>query len=312
MPASTSGLSTSTIKWATDETEITRDERAYADITAVGYVKFSGATISGALGLVPAIMPIATTGPCGSDSNLLGSQLQTASAKFEGDGTIRVEGKYRKILVNIVNGPGGDTGEQTSDFDKVGLRINVQEAPILTHPLPQTKFPRKELNLLSGLLNGFIRTNWDIEQESGGSGDNEFVRQNPEDNYKWTQKVTFSETPYSVEIAGKSVTASPLDYARIIKAGVTTWEMPSSILTWDSVRNAGVSSNEMNGVGSVVNPPVAPAVNNRDWLYQGLNQQQVTDDTLTLGREFLLSGPGGALKQIYPGGTGDINANPDT
>ena len=310
MPSVTYGLSTSAIKWEQAETELSQDERGYADIKAVGYVKYTGATISSALILVPAVMPISASGPCGADPNLANSELQTRNARFEGDGMIRVEAKYRKILAAIISGPGGGTGEETAEQDKVGLRINTQQEPLLTHPLAQTKFPRTELNLLSGLINGYIRTNWDIEQETGGSGEKEFVRQNPADNYRWTQEVKFSETEYSVSIAGDTVSASPLDFARIIKAGVTFYESPSQVLTWDSVRNASISATEMNSVGSVVNPPVAPAVNGRDWFYTGVIQQQVTKDTFTLGREFLLSGYGGALKQLYPGGRGDINANP--
>jgi hypothetical protein len=305
MASTTYSVSEGSITWDKEESEVTQDEVAYVDIKAVGWTK--AANTASAMYLIPDYLPVTSSGPCGAASIFSTAQLFRRGAKFA-EGMIRVEATFRAYVGNPSNGPGGGTEEQNSTSDKTGLRIATVEEPLLTHPVAQ-KFPRTQINLLSALISGFIRTNWDVEQEEGGSGDKEFVRQDPTTN-EWSVEARFSETEYSVTVAGRTITASPLDFARFIKASVTTYKAQSQNFTWTGVRKTPASASELNKVGSIVNPQRAPNVTDREWFYDGLMENQVTADLYEFSREFILSGPGGAFKQLYAGGTGDINANP--
>lgn len=305
MPSEKFKIYDSEIAWEKEESEVTQDEIAYVDIRAVGWTSCSDT--ASAMALIPDTLPVTSSGPCGAASLYLGAQIHRRGARFS-DGMIRVEATYRAYVGTLVNGPGGGTEEANASADKTGLRISTVEEPILTHPVAM-KFPRTEINLLSALINGFIRTNWDIEQEVGGSGDKEFVRQNASTG-EWSVEAKFSETDYSVTVSGETITASPLDFARLIKAQIVTYKSANQIFTWNGVRKIKASASELNKVGSVVKPQRAPSVNDRDWLYDGLNENQSTADLYEFSREFILSGPGGAIKQLYAGGSGDINSNP--
>jgi len=304
MPSTLIGIASGAIKWDKSETDVSQDEIAFVNIKIVGYTAASQ-DLATAIMLVPATLPISSNGPVGNATQLSTAELQRRGARFDGDGTIRIDATYKCQVAAITTGP---TGDENATEDKTGLRIATEEAPRLTHPVAM-KFPRTELNLLSGLINGYIRTNWDIDQESGGGGSKEFVRQDPTTG-KWDNEVTFSDTEYSVTLSGADITASPLDFARIIKTSQKTYKASTQMFTWTGVRRSSAPASELNKVGSISNPDRAPDVTDREWFYEGLMQDQQTNNIYSFIREYQLSGPGGALKQLYAGGTGDINANP--
>lgn len=305
MPSDTINITAGAITWDKSETEVSQDEVAYVNIRCVGYTATEGQDIATALTLVPKLIPVSDSGPVGNAFMLSASELHRRAASFDGDGTIRLAVDYKCQVAAISTNPDGD---ENAAEDKTSKRITTIEEPLLSHPVAR-KFPRTELNMLSGLLNGYIRTAWDLSQEAGETTGPEFVRQNPSTG-RWDQAVTFSATAYTVSLSGKNITASPVDFARIIKAGITTYRAATQTFCWSGVRKTEVKPKELNQVGTIINPERAPEVNDREWFFDGLMEDQVTDSTYRFDREYLLSGPGGALKQLYAGGTGDINGNP--
>ena len=293
------------IFWDKEETEVSQDELAYVNIKCVGWTSATQ-SLGAAVLLVPKYMPTDEAGPAGASSQLTFASLQRRSSKYQ-EGMIRVDATYKCTVASVVGGPGGGGEEANAEDDKTSIRISIVEQPILSHPVAQ-KFEKEDLSMLSGLLNGYIKSG--IELQSDGTPNPsgyEFVGQDA-DTKAYTKEAKFSETTKSATIAGKSVTASPLDFARIIRSGQSTYKAPAPYFTWSGVRKVGVTGTELNKVGSIINPSRAPKVTNREWFYEGLIEEQITDEIYQFQREFSLSEAGGALKQLYSGGTGDINA----
>ena len=304
MPTTLFNLTAGSIFWEKSETEVSQNEIAFVTIKVVGYTPASQ-SIEVALSLVPALLPISASGPVGNSIGLTNGELQRRSARYDGDGTIRLDAEYKAYVGSLTNGPGGGTGEQSAPEDKIGKRIQTSEEPLLTHPLPQTQFPTAQVNMLSALISGYIRPSSDVSQEDGGSPVGEFVRQNPTTG-SWDSIVTFSTTAYTVTMNGQSVSATPLDYARYIKAGITTWKNTGTVLTWSCARKEACNDAELDSVGSVVEPPIAPTITDKQWFYEGINETHETNSLYQIEREYTLTGKGGALSGIYAGGTGEI------
>lgn len=307
MGSSLFNVSVGSIFWDKDQTKLTQDEYQFARISCVGWTS-ADQSLDVALSLVPSLMPVGTSGPCGSAPGLNGSIFQRRSSNFE-DGMIRVDVDYKCSLVASAQFPGQTVDQASSLFDKTALRIAVSEAPLLTHPVAM-KFPKSEIGLLSAYISGYIRCGLDLIAETGLSdpAGKEYVKQ---DVYgKWSIEVKFSPTQYTAE----EITASPADYAKIIKAGITSYERSETVLSWTGTRKFEASPSELNSVGTIVIPNRAPKVNARQWFYTGINQNQVTTgggvgvDIYEFNKEYSLSGPGGAIKQLYKGGLLDINS----
>jgi len=294
-------ITATAITWDVEETEITQDEIAFVNIACAGVVDSNGCTIDQAIDLVPGIIPISSTGPVRLATGYTGAQLQKKSARF-GDGNIHVTATYRKAVGVMFSGPGGpsDTGDQQSSSDKRSLRVASTDDPILSSPVALA-FDKKERRALKNLIEGDIKPNDETDTTKKWK-DYEFVKLDPATN-EWSIEHKFSEDPVS---AG-GVTCSPYEMALCITAGIDTYKNKTVVYRWSSTRDTPASTSELNSVSTVVKPPGAPAVADREWLYEGLNQEQFTDDNFTIDREFILSGPGGWLKQIYKNGTGDIN-----
>lgn len=308
MPSTLFNVTSGAITWDKEETEVTQDEVAFVDIKAVGWTDSTNQALDTALLLTPLIMPITAAGPVGIATKLANAEIQRVGIRYA-EGMFRIEATYKAFVGDVTEGPGGGSDEQVAAQDKVGKRIQTTEEPLLTHPLVQTKFPKEQFNMLSALISGYIRPASDVSQETGGSPIGEFVRQDV-DTGAWDNIVTFSDEQYSVTMNNDVVISSPLTYARIIKSGVTTWKCPGTVLTWSAVRKARTSAGEINSIGSVVSPPIADNVDGRDWFFDGLNETQVTDSIFQIEREYTLSGPGGAIGDIYAGGSGEIASIP--
>lgn len=298
-------VTSGSIFWDKEETEVSQDELAYVNIKCVGWTAATQ-SLATAIILVPKYMPTDANGPTGLSTQFSNAPIQRKTSRYQ-EGMIRVDATYKCTVAAIINGPNGGGEEANAEEDKTSIRIAVVEQPILSHPVAM-KFATEDKSMLSGLLNGYIKSG--IELQSDGTPNPsgyEFVGQDA-DTKAYTKEAKFSETTQSATIAGVSITASPLDFARIIRSGTTTYKAPSPYFTWSGVRRVGVTGSELNKVGSIIKPSRAPAVTNREWFYEGLIEEQVTDEIYQFQREFSLSESGGALKQLYAGATGDINA----
>lgn len=301
-------VTSGSITWDKEETDITQDEISYVDIKVVGWTQSTTQGVVAALVLIPEHLPINDAGPVGNDHNLTGAELQRRGIKYS-DGMFRLEATYKFYTGTVIGGPGGGSDDKNAVEDKTSLRISTTSQPLLTNPVAM-KFPKQERALLSALISGYIRVG--IELETTGeakTGGKEYLKQNV-DTGAWDVEAKFSTTSYSVSLSGKTIEASPADYAKLIVAGVTEYDAPTVVFTWNGVRKDGVSASELNKVGSIVKPDRAPTVTDREWLYSGLNEDQITESIHNFQREYLLSGKGGAYKQIYAGGTADINNTP--
>lgn len=297
MPAQTYGLSTSSIFWDVEQTDVNQDSVEYVTISCVGYMKASGNTLSNALTTIPFTIPITSSGPVLLSSELAGAGLNSRSVTFTGDGRIECRATYKLPASSLVN-PGQD--EQTSSSaDKFDLRVEVEEVPLLAHPVAQA-FPLASKNKLKNLLEGDIIAN---PKYDGTTDTKEFIYSSDIDNASAVE-VTFSGSDITVN----GISASPLDYARMIKAGIESYLRPAVRWTWQCARNTYPSNSELNKVGDVVSPPDAPNItDDRDWLYTGISVAHEADGAFTISREFVLSERGGALQEIYKGGGGTIS-----
>lgn len=293
-------ITANAITWDVEETEVSQDEVAFVNISCSGYVS-SDATIDQAMNLIPALIPISSTGPVRLASAYSRAQLQKKGARF-GDGNIIVTATYRKSVGIQYFGTGGpsDTAQQESPSDKRSLRVASTDDPILSSPVAR-RFPKKERRALKNLMEGDIKPNDETDETKRWFG-YEFVKLNTDTN-EWSIEHKFSDTKYSAN----GVTCSPYEMALCITSGIDSYKNKTIVFRWSSSRSTPASSSELNSVSTVVNPPGAPSVADREWLFEGLNQEQFTEDSFTIDREFILSGPGGWLKQLYKGGTGDIN-----
>ena len=302
MPAQTYGLSTTDIRWDYTQTEVDQSGVDFITINCVGYLREEGQSLGGALLVIPSTIEISSTGPVKSSLELDGANLDTRSTALTGDGRIECRATYKIPLSSVINGPDDSgTSGQTSDSDRYDLRVEVEEAPILSHPVA-IQFPIKDKNKLKNLLESDIIPNPDYVE--GDADASEFQYAIDIGDNKQGDEVEFDNTDVSVG----GVTASPLDYARIIKAGIETYLRPAARWVWNSARTERPDNAELNTVGDVVNPPGAPNIaDGRDWLFNGVSDTQEAPEAHVTAREYVLSDRGGALQEIYKDGSGSIN-----
>ena len=293
------GITSSAITWEVEETEVSQDEVAFVSINCRGVVSSNGATLDTAMDLIPKKIPISASGPVRLATAYINAELQNKSARYA-DGNIEVTAKYRKAVADITSGPGGGTEEQTSTSDRTSLRLAASDEPILTHPVAQA-FDPKDIRQLKNLIEGDIRPNAldPTDTSLPKYRTNEFNTYDPKEQ-TWSKNHSFSTTTKTVG----GITASPYDFARLITSGIDTYRTNTVTFKWSSTRKDPISPTELNKVSTVIAPAILPSVSNRQWLYEGASQDQVTDGFYTIDREFILSKSGGWNSKIYAGGTG--------
>jgi len=165
------------------------------------------------------------------------------------------------------------------------------------------QFPENDRRRLAGLLSGDPWQNPQYDSAGSGWKAYEFITQDPkEDDPK---QVAFS----GADVTYDEITASPLDYARLIASGVTTWRRPIIRHTVTKTRNTPATNTEYGKVGEVISttPYLAPTLTgDGQWFLNGITDTTENGATWVSQYEFERSGAGGALKAIYKGGTAEI------
>jgi hypothetical protein len=295
------GITSAAITWEVEETEVSQDEVAFVSIDCRGVVSSNGATLDTAMALIPKKIPISASGPVRLATAYTNAELQKKSARYA-DGNIEVTAKYRKPVADITSGPGGGTEEQTSESDRTSLRLAATDEPILTHPVVQA-FPKADVRQLKNLIEGDIRPN-PLDPTDTALPDYrsyEFVTYDPVAQ-TWSKLHTFSPTT----VTSGGITASPYDFARFIAMGIDTYRTNTVSFKWSCTRKDPISPSELNKVSTVLTSAILPVVTDRQWLYEGASQDQVTDGYYTIEREFILSKPKGFFAKLYVGGTAEI------
>jgi hypothetical protein len=293
MARQTYGITTSSITWEKPRSEISVNETGLAEISVEGAVNSNGIGLEEALNLIPDALPTGSSGPIGASAKYAGAKLATKSARYE-EGTWQVAAKYQKSGSLTSQFPDGT--DQSGD-DRYERRIVVQEAPILSHPVALA-FETKQKNMLANLLNGnsiIPNPNYDPEGESS----EEFGYVDVETG-GIGEPAEFDETPVTVG----GITGSPLQYARLIKAGIITYQRKSIRHSWVTTRNEPASNDQYRKVGAVVSsPPKAPSLKDGfQWMLTGIIDSSDNGETWSTSYEFEASGAGGYLAMVYEGG----------
>lgn len=294
MARKTFGITTTAITWEKTRSEISVNETGLAEISVEGAVNSTNIGLEDALNLVPDSLPSGNSGPIGQSLKYAGAKLSTKSARYE-EGTWQVSAKYQKGGSLTSQFPDGTS--QSGD-DRYERRIVVQEAPILSHPVVLA-FETKDKNMLANLLNGnAIIANPDYDPE--GESTDEFVKVDVESGGIGAA-AEFDET----EVTVSGITGSPLQYARLIKAGITTYQRKSIRHSWVTTRNQPASNDQYRKVGSVVSsPPQAPSLKEGfQWMLTGIIDSSENGETWSTSYEFEASGAGGYLAMVYEGGS---------
>lgn len=303
MSGKRNGISVSDITWAKDESEIAFNETGSVDIEVVGYVGVSDSptSLDDAIQLLPSTIPLSDDGPIGNCTRYDGAGLKTKTAAYMGDDTIKVSAKYEIAVPDNQAQYPGEEGDE-SDSDRAQRTIATEDAPLLTHPIVQ-QFPTTDRRLLASLLSGEIRVN--PRYDAAGSDRQlwEFIR-DTEDGED-IEKVQFSDS----DVTYDQITASPLDYARLLASGVDTWRRPTIRHTLTKSRNTPATNAEYGKVGEVIasTPALAPELTGSgQWFLGGITDSTSNGETWITNYEFERTGAGGALAAIYKGGSLDI------
>jgi len=297
------GISTTAITWEQEESEIEQDSTGMVTISATGSVGVSGTPtdLVTAMALLPATIPISNSGPIGNAAGFAGARKNTQRAKYAGDDTIQVSVTY--IIGNPTNpASASGTDETTSESDRVQRSVVTEDAPLLSHPIVQ-QFPSEDRKRLRSLLAGECWVNPEYDSGATNYKAFEFIKENPVSDEP--KEVTFSAS----DVTYDEVTASPLDYARLLAAGVTTWRRPVIRHSVTKTRNTPATNSEYGKVGEVVasTPYLAPTLSGSgQWFLGGITDTTENGTTWTTNYEFERSGAGGVLAAIYKGGTADI------
>lgn len=295
------GIATNAITWEQGESSIEYTQTNEVRIRAVGSVGVSDSATNllDALELLPATLPVTSSGPIGDATEFAGATLTMPRAQFNGDDTIRVECVF--VIANPTNQSNQDTGLGTiADSDKATRQIVTEDAPLLAHPIVES-FPETDRVLLRALVAGEVVANDEYSTSATeGAAQYEFVRL--KDNVK--EEVDFDAST----VTDEGVSASPLDYARLLASGVDTYRRPIIRHTLVQSRNAPALDADYETVGEVVDAPnLAPAVGKgRDWFLNGITDETTNGEAWTTSYEYEASGEGGALKAIYKGGSKEI------
>jgi len=303
MSATRHGITTSAITWEQEESEIEEDSAGKNTITVVGSVGVAGTSVSlaDAIDLIPMEIPLSTSGPIGNAVKFLGAKRSNRGAKFHGDDTIQVRATYEISLpINQVNGPDGSA--DTSDSDRAQRSIVSEDAPLLSHPIVQ-EFPETDRRKLASLLQGEIRVNPRFDSAGSGTQLYEFITDNEAGD--GIEGVTFD----AVDVTFDDIEASPLDYARLLAAGVNTYRRPVIRHTLVKSRNDPAPNAEYGKVGEVIasTPALAPTLTgDGQWFLNGITDSTDNGEAWTTSYEFERTAAGGALKAIYKGGSAEI------
>lgn len=299
MPADVYGLVNNAIWWNPEETDVSQSSVDFIEIRCSGLVKEENQTLQGALVLIPSTCPISPEGPVGNSTGFATASLDTRGVRYGADGTIVVNATYKLPLSNP-SGGGGPTFSQQSDSDRFDLRVETEDAPLLTHPVA-IRFPLVEKNKLKNLMEGDVVPNPDY---NGTTDTVEFIYAVDMKTKSKDAECVFDDT----DVTFGGVTASPIDYARCLLAGVDTYKRSSVRFQWSCTRTEGPDDAELNTVGDIVTSSVLPSVaDDRDWFYAGVTSSHEAEGAYNITRDFTLSERGGALQEIYKGGSGSIN-----
>lgn len=297
MPSRRFKITSNSITWDKSECSVTQNDTGMIEVRAVGYCS-SAIGLEAALLLIPATCPADMNGPVGNANILANARLATRTADWGADGTIRVEATYRTSGAGTTQFPGG---QDQSDYDRAERRIAVVEEPILTHPCAM-ELPQKEKTKLAHLMGGTIIPGRPrIEDGEPVDPENEFEWDFIDaDGQRVTGKVEFSSDNVTVD----GISLSALDFARMIAAGIQTYQRKTVRHTWRTSRNNPASNSDYRAVGTVINnPPKAPSLSSGyQWMLTGITDVSNNDSSWSTDYEFEASGPGGYLK-IYRGGS---------
>lgn len=303
MSAQRYGISTSEITWEQEEGEIEQDDTGKVTIQAVGCIGVgsSNTALDDALSVIPKLILISDDGPIGNCTRLIGASKSKQSARFMGDDTIQVSATYEIADPTSLSTPdGGDSSE--SDSDRASRTIVAEDAPILSHPLVQ-EFDTTDRRLLASLLAGDVRVNPRFDSTGSGKQLFEFIRD--DEAGEDIEEVDFSDADETFD----DVTASPLDYARIIAAGVQTWRRPVIRHSLIKSRENPAPNAEYGKVGETITgtPQLAPNLaGDGQWFLNGITDTTDNGVTWVSQYEFERTGAGGALKAFYKGGTAEM------
>jgi hypothetical protein len=294
MARTTFGITTTAITWEKTKSEISVNETGMAEISVEGAVNSTGIGLEAALDLVPSTLPSSFSGPLGATSKYSGAKISTKSASYE-DGTWQVRATYNKGGALTFNFDEDET--QRADEDRYERRIVVSEEPIMTHPVAML-FPIKEKNKLANLLSGNTEPNIDYDPDDEDANP-EFVTIDASTG-EMNVKVQFSNE----EVTSDGVTASPLDYARLIKAGIITYQRKTVRHSRSVSRNNPATNSDYKQVGTIVSsPPGAPNLaSGYQWMLTGIIDTSSNNESWSTSYEYEASGAGGFLGVIYKGG----------
>ena len=302
MSAKLYGISKTEITWEKSKTQISYDDTNKVTISVVGSVgnEDDSVSLEAAIKLLPAFIPISSSGPIGNSTRYAGAGLVGPSARYLGDGTIEVEADYRTADPLLPSGVGGGTPDNVSDSDRAERQIVSEEVPLLAHPLVE-EFPDNDRVKLRALQAGEVVPNPTYDSEGSGSAAWEFIRYVDQE----MEEVNFDDA----DVTNDGVTASPLDYARLIASGVEVYRRPAIRHILSMNRDFPGSNAEYNAVAEIINsnPKFAPTLaQGRQWFLNGISD--ITSDGIHWSRtyEFEATGPGGGLKAIYKNGNKEI------
>lgn len=293
------GISTSSVTWEPLKSEIDISDKGEATITVYGVVDSRNTSAYAALLALPNELPVSSSGPVGNATDLSGAKVTNKRASG-GDCCWEVTATYKKSTALTAD----YDGTQRANEDRASRRIIVTQEPLLSHPVVRS-FPRKERNKLKALQDGIIQANPGYDPEGSGDALREFIL--------IANDGTESEALFSDDdVTADEISASPLDYARFLKAGIEFYNKQSIRHVWSTSRNSPAPNTDYQKVGEVVGtPPLAPTLaGGFQWMNVGINDDTENGDTWSTSYEFDASGPGGYLRGIYKGGTAEIDEAP--
>ncbi len=294
------GIETSQITWEESESEIKVSNTADISITIVGSVGVGNTvtSIKSAMDLIPKTVPAA---PLGGDASYSNAYLIDYSGRYLGDDTIQVTATYGFADPSQLQ-PGGDELKDPSESDRAVRSIAVEEVPLLAHPLVKN-FDKKDRVMLACLLDGSITVN-PVYDPDGIDENTEWEFRKYDiisDSYS---EAVFNDTTFTSD----GITASPLDYARLIASGITVYRRPLVRHSVTRQRNKPVGNSVYTQVGEALDftPTLAPTLTGGQWFLNGVTDSTENGESWTSHLEFEYTAQGGALKAIYRGGTAEI------
>lgn len=303
MSATKYGISEGNIRWEPAESDLQVNNTGGVVINVTGTIDSSDGSVSlaQAIAMIPENLPVNQNGPIGEASEYSSAKLTDYGARYLGDDTIQINATYEIAQENGVQ-PGGDPLTQEGDTDRTIRSIVSEEIPILSHPIVR-KFPAKQRSLLASLLAGDVQVNPRYDPDGSGNELWEF-RQYTEDGNDF-EEVIFSQVEYETD---DGIISTPLNYARLIAIGITSYRRPIVRHTITRQRNEPVSNDVLKKVGEAldITPAFAPELQGGQWFLNGVNDSTTNGKMWTSQFEFEYTASGGALKDIYKGGNAEL------